>query len=118
MINENGILGQLIKKYNLQAYKQSEITEIAFEALQTNDFSSKSDKGKLMVAAKNCERIRVNCLTIVAATAYGAHVACIAADLAVLPGILCHGAVVVYQVAASDNCNAEAENCEGGGLID
>jgi hypothetical protein len=40
-----------------------------------------------------------------------AHLACATVDLTMIGGINCHGAAIIYQVSASDTCNAEAEDC-------
>ncbi|MFK8284191.1 hypothetical protein [Capnocytophaga canis] len=39
------------------------------------------------------------------------HLACASVDWTGIGAIICHSAVVIGQIAASDNCNAEGENC-------
>ena len=58
-----------------------------------------------------CERERTNCLVEVASEAFLLHVACGAADLSVIGGVLCHGAVVTWQAVKGDNCNIAAARC-------
>jgi len=95
----------LEKEYLLSSYTTSELTAISQAAL-LNSRRSESDDNC------NCERIRVNCIVAAGGAATLAHLGCFAADFTIIAGILCHGAVLVIQDAVSDNCNAEAENCE------
>ncbi|WP_175402824.1 hypothetical protein [Mangrovivirga cuniculi] len=39
------------------------------------------------------------------------HLGCASVDWTAIGAPICHGAVLVAQIEASDNCNAEAENC-------
>jgi len=123
---QNEILLQLKEEYQLTKVDQGTIESIALESMKSvkqaqkmNSIAKVSSITKLngvnntiqIEDANNCERIRRNCLITVAATATAAHVACIAADLTVIVGAVCHGAAIAYQLAAGDNCNANAENC-------
>jgi hypothetical protein len=60
------------------------------------------------MAMDDCEAERRNCIGSVAA---GMHVACSAADLTIIAGIICHGAAFVYQWTAGNNCNIAARRC-------
>ncbi len=60
----------------------------------------------------NCARKYRNCMLIAFATAIGGHVACGGADLTIIGGIICHGAVVTLQYAMQDNCGADFEDCK------
>lgn len=106
---ENKVLNQLKIEYNLSVYKQGDIIK---SLNPKSNLLNASTSETVMLVADNCERIRRNCLIGVAATATAAHLACTAADLTVIGGIVCHAAAIVYQAVAGDNCNAEAENCE------
>ena len=96
--NENLLI--LNEKYNLEAYDDSTIQNLALENF--NDDS--------LYKSNNCERIRRNC--IIGAGAILGHLGCATLDVTIVAGIVCHGAVLVIQAVVSDTCNAEAEDCE------
>ncbi|MDY8138623.1 hypothetical protein [Aquimarina sp. 2201CG5-10] len=100
--NQNVVLKELNKKYDLTSYDEATIQSLAIENLNNNSSMQRSN---------NCERIRVNCIASAAAAATVGHIACGAWDLTIIGGILCHSAVVVAQAVASDTCNANAEEC-------
>lgn len=103
------IYRELIQEYNLQTVDP----EIFLEKnkLLLNEISQSNENLRILSGC-NCERLRVNCIIETAAIATGLHVACIAADLTVALGVICHSAAYTYQIVASDTCNANAENCE------
>ena len=67
--------------------------------------------GENTTSVDNCARRYNNCVVIVTATAILGHVACIPADVTILGGILCHGAVVAAQYAMLDNCQLDYQDC-------
>ncbi len=99
---EKIIIEKLNSNYSvkLKDIKREKLEEIVLQAMSS----------KLKISASNCERIRQDCLVTAAAGAVVAHCACATID-AVGVGLLCHAAVLVGQAAASDKCNAEAEDC-------
>ncbi len=101
--NEYKTQNYLDKEYNISKIEPFDMEIIVSETLQSS-FQLKSDDC-------NCERIRRNCLGEAFAASVIGHVGCASLDLAVLPGIICHAAVLSAQYFASDNCNANAENC-------
>jgi len=90
-------------------------TEIIKEAASRINFNDHVfEKGQIIsfsISDCNCERIRRNCLIEAAAEAVVMHAGCALLDLTVIAGAFCHAAVVTYQVAKSDNCNAAWEQC-------
>ena len=100
---------ELVNDYNLKNQKKDFINKIILESPIIKD-----QKKKIMIFGTNCERIRRNCLLEVAATAAGMHIACASlADWTGFGAPICHGAAIIYQLAAGDNCNANAEDCKG-----
>ena len=77
--------------------------------------SFKKSKNQLLVNYEpdDCNRERGNCIGSVAAQAAAAHLACAAADLTIIAGIICHGAAIIYQITAGDNCNIAYRRCKG-----
>ncbi|MEE9348811.1 MAG: hypothetical protein V3U80_02055 [Flavobacteriaceae bacterium] len=59
----------------------------------------------------NCEAIRINCIGIATSASLAGNLGCATLDLAILPGIICHAAVLAGQYFASSNCNLAAQNC-------
>jgi hypothetical protein len=103
------LLKELVNDYNLKNQKKDFINKIILESPIIKD-----QKKEIMFFRSNCERIRRNCLLEVAATAAGMHIACAAlADWTGVGVPICHGAAIIYQLAAGDNCNANAEDCVG-----
>ncbi len=102
IIEEKIIIDKLNSNYNvkLRDIKREQLEEIVLQAMSS----------KLKTSASNCERIRQDCLLTAAAGAVAGHCACATVD-AIGIGIICHAAVLVAQAAASDKCNAEAEDC-------
>lgn len=52
-----------------------------------------------------------NCVTGAAAVAVLEHIACGAADLTIILGIICHSAVVTLHMAANNSCSYGYEDC-------
>jgi|GEM_PF-1150644 len=109
---------QLKKEYQLDKVSQDVIQQAAMDAMSPKKISSvKLVENSLSSMAGGegdsdlCEQIRTNCLVNVAAIATAAHIACVAADLTVALGVLCHAAAVAYQASAGNTCNLEAQQC-------
>ncbi len=58
-----------------------------------------------------CRDVYINDLQINFATAVGAHIACGTADITVVLGIICHGAVAMGHNAANNNAYINYQNC-------
>jgi hypothetical protein len=58
-----------------------------------------------------CETERINCIASVSAEAAIMHLNCTVLDLSIFGGIVCHGAAIVYQITAGNNCNLAAKRC-------
>jgi hypothetical protein len=100
--NQKINLIKLNDKYNVQMYDESTLNELVLESYNEN----------YLFKSNNCERVRRNCIVGAAAGAVIAHVGCVAADVTIVLGIVCHAAVVIGQAVISDTCNANAEDCE------
>ncbi|MGY3055486.1 hypothetical protein ACVWYG_003702 [Pedobacter sp. UYEF25] len=118
--NQDETILRLKEEYQFSKLGQNAVKDIAIKAMNSsNKLSSttainklSSVKGSVSLAQNDCERQRRNCLVIVASTATAAHIACVAADLTVIIGAICHGAAIAYQLAAGDNCNIDAGGCQ------
>ena len=100
---------QLDNRYNLKSRTNSVImVEVEKAFLELDHFQLTQPS---YAALQNCESIRRNCIASVAAEATVMHVGCGLLDLTVLAGIACHGAAIVYQWSAGNNCNLEADHC-------
>lgn len=103
-IEENKrIYNELSFDYDLSNVNRNEFVNYA---LQAQIFKTPGN-----LKESPCERIRRNCLVQTAAEAVIAHLACASVDWTGIGAPVCHGAVLIYQIAASDNCNANAEIC-------
>ncbi len=119
----SSILKQLWNKYDFNAYSNEEkkfavlgtFEQIGHEKLfhTTDQISIKTSSTENIqnYMEDDCEKIRVNCILSVAAEATVMHLGCGALDLTFFLGIACHGAAIVYQKTAGDNCNLEARRC-------
>lgn len=61
--------------------------------------------------AVDCARRYRNCKIIANSAAVVAHLGCGFADLTVVAGLICHGAVLTGLYAALDNCRMDYEDC-------
>lgn len=105
--NQKSVLRNLNNEYNLESVEKSKLINLGIEAIKlenSNLYSKSSDDC-------NCERIRRNCIVEVGAAAVVGHLGCASVDWTGIGAPICHGAVLIAQIAASDNCNANAENC-------
>ncbi len=93
-------------RYHLDHIDRSTFISIAQEA-EYPKLTLPTDKN----IGCNCFRIARNCIIETGAAAVIGHIACASLDIAIIPGLLCHAAVLVLQVAATDNCNANRDNC-------
>jgi hypothetical protein len=65
------------------------------------------------MGSSNCGRIYRDALVFNLSMAVMGHVACGAADVTVVLGLLCHAAVLTAQAAANDSALAAYEDCMG-----
>jgi hypothetical protein len=70
-----------------------------FESSDSNRFDD------CVITRKNCLRSAVSAATIM-------HLGCAVADLGIITGILCHAAVLAWQIAESNICDAEYKQCK------
>lgn len=113
---QNVILLHLKEEYQLKNVSQTVIQQAAIEAMKPNKISSMKvlESSGSEGGSPICEQIRRNCLIGVAAAATAAHITCIGVDPTVILGLICHAAAIAYQVVQGDNCNLEAQQCNGG----
>lgn len=100
---ESRLLMKLENEYQLSELNPLKFEEIVLDASVYNQV--------LKGDPCNCYRILNNCVATVLAAATLAHLACIAGDLAVLPGLVCHAIVLVTQGLEIRNCEIAAEGC-------
>lgn len=106
MVRQKENYDLLEKQYELSSYSYEDLTNLIESYLNTT-----IDNTKPISDDCNCERIRINCNTEVMAAALVATWGCAAVDWTGIGAIVCHSAVIIAQIVASDNCNANAENC-------
>lgn len=58
-----------------------------------------------------CERKFRNCKRKANMAAVAMHAGCALLDVTAIPGLICHGAALVWQAAALDDCVADYEDC-------
>ncbi len=58
-----------------------------------------------------CTEYFINRLASISATAAGGHFACAFLDISFVGGIMCHGAVFVYQISESNLAQIELKQC-------
>ena len=100
---QNADINKLYDKYNLSRNDNSAINQSIRESFGVRR-SQSNYRG-------SCETIQQNCVIGAAAEATIMHFACGALDLAVIPGLICHGAAIAYQISASSTCNTNYERC-------
>lgn len=98
-------------KRQLQVAVNSVFSELHFVG-HFKKSGSASEATNLEVADP-CETARLSCLASTASQAVIMHIGCSIPDMTLILGLLCHSAVVVYQVSTSINCNATAASCTG-----
>ena len=103
--SQNLILRNLSLKYDFKSYSQDEFLEILnVEVLEV--LSSK-------VAIGRCKDRYLNDLSINFSVAVAGHIACGTADITVILGVICHGAVLIGQNAANNNAYLNYLDCIG-----
>lgn len=110
VMSQNSILNSLEKKYNLSKYPQEELNTILvplIEEILSTTITTTAEK-------RNCKGVYIATLALNASVAYGAHTACLGADVTVVAGILCHGAVFVGQAAANYIAGEDYQDCLAG----
>ena len=113
----NDIRLTLINNYNLVDVSVEQIKEEVLKAFETSPQLYSFEVGLMDEIDEfddECERIRRNCLLSVASEAAIMHTTCLSLDLSLIAGALCHGAAVLYQWTAGNNCNEEAARCRAG----
>lgn len=111
VISQNSMLNSLEKKYYLSKYSQKELNTILepfIEQILSTTITITTEK-------RNCRGVFIAQLALNASVAYGAHMGCLGADVTVVAGILCHGAVCVGQAAANYIAGADYQDCLAGG---
>ncbi|MFK8060032.1 MAG: hypothetical protein AB8B78_08080 [Polaribacter sp.] len=108
--NQKKILRDLNLEYDLVSYKDDSLIELAKDAINYK-IDKLRNKG---LSGCDCNRIRINCLIEVSAAAVLGHLGCASVDWTGIGAPICHGAVLIIQYAAGDNCNANAQACNRG----
>ena len=108
---QSKIILKISQDYKFKSFKEDELirllsTEI-LEALTTINILPNSAEA----AGTNCKRRYNNALAINLAAALTAHLGCTSLDLAVIPGLICHGVVAVAHAAADDNAYLDYIDC-------
>ena len=112
LFKQSSLINALDKDYDFQSFNDDYKKNIIIESL-----SIRENKRTILLEANNCERIRVNCILVVAAEATLMHFACASVDWTGIGAPICHGAAIIFQIAAGDNCNANAEDCQTASTI-
>jgi len=97
---------ELENDYNISEIPLIDLENLTISVLETGNLK----KGDPC----NCERMRINCIGIATSASIVGNIGCASLDIAIIPGIICHAAVLTAQYLASDSCNASAENCVSG----
>jgi len=86
----------------ISKYSQEELNKIFTPYIQSILLENDSELGvDPALGKRNCRGVYIATLTLNASIAYGAHIACLGADLTVVGGVLCHGSVAAGQAAAN-----------------
>jgi hypothetical protein len=102
--SQKAILLELENDYNLSSYNSVDIENV----LIMDDVPSAAKSGN---CHSYCSRTHTNCVGAVISAATLSHVGCLSADITVVAGIVCHGAVAALQYFAHDECNNQSEQC-------
>jgi hypothetical protein len=97
LFSQSAIMNTLEKKYSFSKYSKKELDGIltpVITEIYTNLNSSLTER-------RNCRGVYIASLALNASVAYGAHMACLGADVTVIGGIACHSAVAIGQAAAN-----------------
>jgi hypothetical protein len=105
--SQNYLLNKIEKKYDLSKRSRDELTMILEPIVANVVVQSNSNQ----TLSRNCLGVYVAQLALNASIAYGAHVACLGADITFFAGVLCHGAVAIGQAAANYIAQEEYFDC-------
>ena len=98
--------------YNFNSQNQNIIEkEILKNYLLEKEFTSRSDVSDCL---DSCDRTERNCVGTTMAATIAGHAGCVATDVTVIGGIVCHGAVALAQYFALDECVNQREICGRG----
>jgi hypothetical protein len=93
-----------------QFYRNNQM--VKFDEIENNlVLEIKNDPYNTLVPVNPCEDARKNCIIKIGAESGLMHVACAAADITIVGGLICHGLAIAYQVSAGNECNAQANLC-------
>lgn len=98
----------IIASYDVNKYSESELNSIILKAMSEVDQQSIQSR---VEDRDRCYRRYRNRIIEIGAIVVGGHIACGAADLTVVLGGFCHGAVIAGQIAASDNAYLDYQDC-------
>lgn len=104
-LSQRDVLNQLEQEYSLSAFENTEITSAVENAyIVESPVSFRNDPC-------SCSRSFYNCAASVTAQAVFMNLGCMALDLTVVAGILCHSAVIAFQAAESNQCLIDEQIC-------
>jgi hypothetical protein len=103
---QNLKLKKVSEIYNFKSFTKEALQKIL--ELEMTEILNFNDE---VESKKNCKRVYQNTLMINASVAVGAHIACLSADLTIVLGLICHGAVAVGHAAANDNASMSYQEC-------
>jgi len=105
-------IGIAVQKTFLQ-YNLLNIGKTIFNNSLKNIFDSEqpmSNSARIAVAT-NCNSDYNNCIVNAAAQAVIMNIGCGSVDLTIVLGIICHAAVITYQITQSNLCYSTLQNC-------
>lgn len=105
---QDSLLDILENNYNISNMNEQDIIS-AFEA-QNKDYGFTESPLPEADPCK-CKSTGLSCVAAVAAAAGVGHIACMALDLAIVPGIICHSLVVTIQIFEQQECEDDAYRC-------
>lgn len=101
----------LDKTYGLGSMPQQErvkLTLQGFDKVNLPFLDFDNDQSSLTI----CERKFRNCKRKANSIAVAMHMGCVALDVTTIPGLICHGAALIYQAAALDDCKIDFIECK------
>jgi hypothetical protein len=104
--SQTNLIKEINYDYYLAKYNSDELKKFIFG--EDNNYQSKGP------CEESCKRTHRNCLGATSAVAVAAHLGCASLDLAIIPGLICHGAALAAQAFTQDECNNQLGVCYRG----
>jgi hypothetical protein len=103
--NQTLLLKSLENDYKISTYNEEDIEKALF--VNNKNVASKTSSACM----QRCSRTANNCLGASTAAAVLGHTGCLALDVTIVGGIVCHAAILAGQYFVQDECLNQSQQC-------